>query len=108
MSARTIIEKSCGTLNQKTALLSARPKGPRCRRKFLGAVLAGGKKTTASGGSRTSNRVGGEGWEAYSTTRPLYVLNGHKIRVIWTLDYTYFRIVFAVRRVDFTCRAGSR
>ena len=61
MSAGTIVEESCCVLYQKTAPISARPRAFAGRKRFRAPGLGVGKKSTASGGSPTSNRVEGEG-----------------------------------------------
>ena len=57
MSAGTIFEKCCGALYQKTAPISAMPKGHRWEKKESGHRAGAGKEAMASGGSPASIRV---------------------------------------------------
>jgi hypothetical protein len=60
LGARTVVEKSCSALYQKTAPISARARAFAVK-KDSGTVLELCKKPTASGGRPTSIRVVGEG-----------------------------------------------
>ena len=95
-----IVEKSCCPLHQMTVPISARPKGHRWEKKAPVPSWKRVKEAIPVQGvteNPVSNRVEGEDYGAYSTTRPLYVLKGHKTREIRVLACTNFRILFAVR-----------